>query len=137
MGSPCGPISRPLCTGKGVSNQKRCTVSDFSQHHADRRAYPRTRVSVQTELHLANKNTPMREQTSDLSLGGCYVKTMVTIPVGTKLDVALWLGEEKVMISAIVVTCYPQIGNGIQFLAMPPADRNRVRSFLESRSDSD
>jgi len=111
-------------------------VSDFSQHHADRRAYPRTKVSVQTELHLASEDSPMREQTSDLSLGGCYIKTMVTIPVGTKLDVTLWLGEEKVMVGAIVVTCYPQIGNGIQFLAMPPADRNRVRSFLESRRDS-
>ena len=36
---------------------------------------------------------------------------MVTMPVGTKLDVALWVGEEKVMISAIVVTCCPQIGS--------------------------
>ena len=86
-------------------------MSNCSQHRADRKAYPRTKVSVQTELHLANKHTPMREQTSDLSLGGCYVKTMVTKPVGTKLDVALWLGEEKVMISAIVVTCCPQIGS--------------------------
>jgi hypothetical protein len=42
-----------------------------------------------------------------------------------------------VMIHAIVVTCYPQIGNGIQFLAMPRSDRNRVRGFLESRSDPD
>jgi hypothetical protein len=87
---------------------------------------------VQTELHLPNKETPMREHTSDLSLGGCYVKTMVTMPVGIKLDVGLWLGEEKVMISAIVVTCYPHIGNGIQFLAMPSSDRDRVRRFLES-----
>jgi c-di-GMP-binding flagellar brake protein YcgR len=109
----------------------------MSQHHADRRAYPRTKVSVQTELQLANKETPMREQTSDLSLGGCYVKTMVTMPVGTKLDVGLWLGDEKVVINAIVVTCYPQIGNGIQFLAMPPLERDRVRRFLESRTDSD
>jgi len=83
--------------------EKRCTVSDFSQHHVDRRAFPRTKVSVQTELHVGNKNTPMREQTSDLSLSGCYVKTMVTTPVGTNLDVALWLGAQKVMIHAIVV----------------------------------
>ena len=117
--------------------EKRRTVSDFSQHHTDRRAFPRTKVSVQTELHVGNKNTPMRKQTSDLSVGGCYVKTMVTTPVGTDLDVALWLGAEKVMIHAIVVTCFPQIGNGIQFLAMPRADRNRVRGFLESRSDPD
>jgi hypothetical protein len=117
--------------------EKRCTVSDFSQHHADRRAFPRTKVCVQTELHVGNENTPMREQTSDLSLSGCYVKTVVTTPVGTNLDVALWLGAEKVMIHAIVVTCYPHIGNGIQFLAMPRAVRNRVRGFLGSRSDSD
>ena len=112
-------------------------MSDFSQNHADRRANPRTKVSVQTELHLADKDTPMRVQTSDLSLGGCYVETMVTIPVGARLDVALRLGQEKVMISAIVVTCYPQVGNGIQFLTMPPAARNRVRSFLEALRDSD
>lgn len=112
-------------------------MSDFSQDHADRRVYPRTKVSVQAELHLADKDTPMRELTSDLSLGGCYIGTRFTIPVGTRLTVALWLGEDKVMISAIVVTCYPQIGNGIQFLAMPPADRNRVRRFLESLRNSD
>ena len=117
--------------------EKRCTVSDFSQHHADRRAFPRTKVSVQTELHVGNTNTPMREKTSDLSLGGCYVKTKVTTPVGTNLDVALWVGAKKVMIHAIVVTCFPQIGTGIQFLAMPRADRNRVRGFLESRCDPD
>lgn len=78
----------------------------------------------------------MREQTSDLSLGGCYVKTMATIPVGTKLGVSLWLGEDKVSINGMVVTYNPQIGNGIQFLAMLPPERNRVQSFLESRRHS-
>jgi c-di-GMP-binding flagellar brake protein YcgR len=128
--------SSALRTGKPESDQTRCTVTDPSQTQADRRAYPRTKVSVQTELHLPDRD-PLIEQTSDLSLGGCYVKTMVTLPVGTKLNVGLWLEGEKVMISAMVVTCYPQVGNGIQFLAMPPADRNRVRGFLESRRDSD
>lgn len=106
-------------------------MTDPSQTHADRRAYRRTKVSVPAELYLPDKDT-LVEQTSDLSLGGCHVKTMVTIPVGTKLDVGLWLGNQKVMISAMAVTCYPRVGNGIQFLAMPPANRNRVRSFLES-----
>ena len=54
-------------------------MTDFSEHHADRRAHPRTKVSVPTELHLPNQETPMQEQTSDLSLGGCYVKTLVSI----------------------------------------------------------
>jgi hypothetical protein len=108
-------------------------VSDSSEHHADRRVYPRTKVCVPTELHLPNEETLMCQETSDLSLGGCYVKTMATIPVGTKLGVSLWLGEEQMTVSAIVVTCHPQVGNGIQFLSMLPPDRDRVRSFLESR----
>ena len=112
-------------------------VSDSSQEHADRRAYPRTKVCVPTELHLANEDTLMGKQTSDLSLGGCYVKTMATIPVGTKLGISLWHGDDKVTISAMVVTCYHEVGNGIQFLAMLSQDRNRVRSFLESRRVSD
>jgi hypothetical protein len=112
-------------------------VSDSSQKYADRRAYPRTKVSVPTELQLANGETLMREQTSDLRLGGCYVKTIATIPVETTLGVSLWLGEDKVTISAMVVTCYPEVGNGIQFLAMLSQDRNRVRRFLESRRVSD
>jgi c-di-GMP-binding flagellar brake protein YcgR len=112
-------------------------MTDFSEHHADRRAYPRTKVFVPTELHLPNQETPMQEQTSDLSLGGCYVKTLVSIPVGTKLAVSLWLGEDKVTISAMVVTCHPLVGNGIQFLSMLPPDRDRVRTFLESRRDSE
>ncbi len=111
-------------------------MNDLSRVHADRRRYERHKVSVQTELCLSGQHSPMRVETSDLSLGGCYIGTRDTIPVGTRLSVALSLGEEKVMISAIVVTCYPQVGNGIQFLAMPPADRNRVRTFLESLRDS-
>ena len=107
-------------------------MSDSSKQHVDRREYPRTKVRVPTELHLPNEEEAlMREQTSDLSLGGCYVKTMAAIPVGTKLGVSLWLGEEKLTISAMVVTCHPQDGNGIQFLSMPPRDRDRVRRFLE------
>lgn len=117
-------------------------MTDTSQRHADRRAYPRTKVCVPIELHLPKEEILkedflIREQTSDLSLGGCYVKTLVSIPVGTKLMVSLWLGEDNVTISAMVVTGHPQVGNGIQFLSMLPPDRDRVRSFLESRPDLD
>ena len=112
-------------------------MTDFLQHQTDRRAHQRTKVSVPTELHLSDEQTQMGEQTSDLSLGGCYVRTSVSIPVGTKLAISLWLGKDKVTISAIIVTCHPEVGNGIQFLSMLPPDRDRVRSFLESQRDSE
>lgn len=107
-------------------------VNDFSHKRADRREYSRHKVSVQTELCLSGQDSPVRVETSDLSLGGCYIQTKLAIPAGTRLDITLCLGKEKVMISGVVVTCYPQFGNGIQFLSMPLAERDRVRTFLES-----
>ena len=86
---------------------------------------------------LANKETPMREQTSELSLSGCYVKTMVTIPVGTKLDIGLWFGEAKVMISAIAVTSYPQMAMAFNFLRCllrPATEYEAILSLEEIQS---
>ena len=31
-----------------------------------------------------------------------------------------------------VVTCYPQVGNGIQFIRMLPDDREQLRQFIET-----
>jgi hypothetical protein len=92
---------------------------------------------VQNELTISDQDSPMRAETSDLSLGGCYIKTPFTMLVGTRVEVSLRLGDEKVLLAGIVVTCYPNIGNGIQFLSMPQSDRDRVRTFLESSKSSD
>jgi hypothetical protein len=55
---------------------------------------------------------------------------MFTFALGTTLNLTLWLGDEKVITSGRVATCFPQVGNGIEFTDMNAADREKLERFL-------
>ena len=76
----------------------------------------------------------MRLQTSDLSLGGCYLEMAMTLDIGARLDIVLWLDEHKVNTRGIVVTRHPQFGNGISFLTISPQSEEKLRLFLVGAS---
>lgn len=97
----------------------------------ERRQNPRVKVSVPVEIHAEGASTPIRGATSDLSVSGCYIETMFPFPVGTALDLKLQL-ETTLPIDATVVTCDPQVGNGIQFSRMLPEDRKTLLAFVEA-----
>ena len=103
---------------------------------AERRRYLRIQAAVQIEIRPEGTNVPMRLETSDLSLGGCYVEMNLTLDVGTKLDIVLWLDQQKVCTRAVVVTRHPQFGNGISFLSVSPDNEARLRAFLDAHDGS-
>jgi hypothetical protein len=74
----------------------------------------------------------MRLETTDVSLGGCYVEMAFTLDIGTKLDMVFWLGEQRIVTTGIVVTRHSQIGNGIAFTGMSSHDRDMLRRFQDS-----
>ena len=97
----------------------------------ERRKHPRFTVSVPVEVHAEGSDTPIRCTTSDLSLGGCYIESMYPFPVGTTLDLRLQL-ENTLLIEVRVVTSYPQVGNGMEFIKMLPEDRAELKTFLDA-----
>ncbi len=72
----------------------------------------------------------MRTATSEISIGGCYVETMFTFAVGTALSMVLWLGDTKLTTPVRVATCFPQVGNGMEFTELSAEDRERLTRFL-------
>ena len=99
--------------------------------YPQRRKHPRFKLNVPVEVHADGSETPIRCATSDLSLDGCYVETMFPFPVGTSLELKLQL-ESTLLILAKVVTSYPQVGNGIEFIRILPEDLDELRAFLDS-----
>ena len=85
----------------------------------ERRRYPRVKVKIPVELHLS-AGTPQRTSIEEISLCGCYIETMFTFEVSTRVDLVIWLNQEKVTAKGIVVNRYPQVGNGIDFVTMAP-----------------
>jgi len=97
----------------------------------DRRQHARVKVSVPVEIQTVASGSPIRGATADLSLSGCYIETIFPFPIGTNLDLQLSI-ETTVLFAATVVTCDPQVGNGIRFIRMLPEDREAIEAFLEA-----
>lgn len=98
----------------------------------ERRRSQRLRKAVQTELRVQGGETPMRAETADISMGGCYIEMAVTLEAGTPLNVVLWLGHKKLSVDGKVVTRHPQFGNGIEFGRMTEVSRRLLQAFLDS-----
>lgn len=105
-------------------------------NHAERRKYPRAKVAIPIEFKPESAAVASHAQTADLSLAGCYVEMSFTLPVGSKLDLVLWLADARLATKAVVVTHHPQFGNGIEFSEISREDQIRLEQFLKSRETS-
>jgi len=104
------------------------TISD-----SNRRRYHRHKISLPLELRdHRGKNAPLRINATDVSGNGCYVESMQPLPLGTLLQVDFWLDSEHVKVTAVVRTCDPGVGNGIEFTGMAPDTKQRMQDYLEA-----
>ena len=107
----------------------------MSQPDHERRSSQRLKIRMPLEIYTEEGAAPIRSNTADLSLSGCYVETIFPFPVGTRLEVKLQL-DTTLLILATVVTCDSQVGNGIRFHRMLPEDFEALRAYLEAAADN-
>ncbi len=98
---------------------------------ARERKYPRVKVSIPAEARHVMENFPRRGQTTNLSEGGCYIEMVQTLEPPTCVDVVLWLNDQKIQARAEVVTRNAHLGNGIRFLRISDADKEKLHNFVE------
>ena len=110
-------------------------MSGSEAHDPDRRRYPRVKAKVPAELKCAGA-APMRTATDEISLCGCYIETMFTMEIGTRLSLALSLKDDVIRCMGVVATKYPQVGNGIDFIDMAPHDRLKLSAYI-TQHDAD
>jgi hypothetical protein len=96
------------------------------------RRFPRVKVSLPAEARHVLENFPRRGQTANVSEGGCYIEMVQTLEPPTCVDVVLWLNEEKIQARAEVVCRHAHLGNGIRFIRMSDADKQKLRDFLDT-----
>ncbi|MGB9236382.1 MAG: PilZ domain-containing protein [Terriglobales bacterium] len=103
------------------------TISD-----TNRRRYQRHKISLPLELRDERVKAPTRINATDVSGNGCYVETMLPLPVGTVLRLDFFLDSEHMNISAVVRTCDPGVGNGIEFTGLTPEGKVRLQTYLDA-----
>jgi hypothetical protein len=101
------------------------------QRQDNRRKFARHKISFPLELRDERVNTPLRVNATDISGNGCYVETVMPLPVGTALRVDFWIEEERQSPTAVVRTRDPGVGMGIEFTGMPEEGKKRFQAHLD------
>ncbi len=98
----------------------------------ERRRFPRRAATVPVEVRQASLSYPLKCETTDLSVGGCYIKTLFTLPVGAELILRLRLADSELQVKAKVTTADAGLGNGIEFVEMTPEQREQLSRYLQN-----
>jgi len=104
--------------------------------HDNRRKFVRHKISYPLELRDERVNTPLRVNATDISGNGCYVETVMPLPVATALRVDLWIVEERLSPSAVVRTRDPGVVMGIEFTGLPEESKKRFQAHLDKLDTS-
>jgi c-di-GMP-binding flagellar brake protein YcgR len=73
----------------------------------------------------------------DLSVGGMYLETMTSFPVGTLLDLRFKLVDSDpnpITVQALVVYQQETVGLGLSFVNLSPQNRDRIQKYVEQQS---
>jgi hypothetical protein len=105
-------------------------VDDFRFANKDRRQSARVKCSISAELHPVGQPV-IWGKVSDLSLGGCFLEMPIPLPVNTKFEVALWLGETKLRLKGEVASSSPGFGIGVRFTNISPESQESLRRHMQ------
>jgi len=100
--------------------------------YAQQRQFPRFKAALPVELRQPGESTPLRAQTADICLGGCYVEMSSTQQVSKEVEITLWIGQEKVVARGVIVSNHPAFGNGIKFTEVTEDGKARLQRLVES-----
>jgi hypothetical protein len=107
------------------------TIDRFHYAGKDRRRFPRVKCSISAELHPTGQPV-VWAKVSDLSLGGCYIEMPIPLAVGSKLEVLLWLGTNKVRFHCEVASASRGVGIGMRFTDVSEENLELLRHHIQT-----
>ena len=99
----------------------------------DKRKFSRHRVPFPIEIRNQDGvGSHMNTKSADISGRGCYVETMLPLPIGKLLNITFWLDTERVSTPAVVRSCDGGVGMGIEFTGLDDRTRERLQQQIET-----
>jgi hypothetical protein len=106
-----------------------------SSSYDERRRYPRVRVSLKVECGDTPACTGEGEVTS-LSVGGCFVRTSLTLAKGKTIFIRLLLAPESESVIEGLLLGHvryhlPKVGLGVEFKQLRAGYRKHIEDIVE------
>jgi PilZ domain len=98
----------------------------------ERRKCRRYSVCVEIEILETGGRAPSRGNTTDVSLGGCYVATIFPLPIGAAIEFTMWIGDDKIRGRGSVQTSHRGVGMGIKFTDLAREAIGRLDAYLHA-----
>ncbi|HZQ68765.1 MAG TPA: PilZ domain-containing protein [Terriglobales bacterium] len=99
----------------------------------NKRKFVRHRIKFPMEIRdERGGGAHMQTHATDIGGRGCYIETMIPLPLGTKVRLVFWIGSEKVDTTGIVRASDGGVGMGIEFVGLDDASQVRFQQYLES-----
>ena len=69
---------------------------------------------------------------TDLSLGGCYLKTISPFPPGTRVNLSMKSGKAALHAGGVVRITHPEFGMGVEFIQATTQQHDHVHQLIET-----
>jgi len=135
------PVHRPTPTPASATPPFEPDLFTPNNWSSDRRRHPRIKCFVAVELRVDDNPTPVWGNLSNTSVGGCLVETASHVKPGSKVEIALWLPNDKIWVkgfalSGVITSSGPAAGVRVKFDNMVVAERDNLRQFLKFVQES-
>ena len=99
---------------------------------SDKRRFMRHRVQFPIVISFADAHrAQMQCYATDIGGRGCYVETLVPLPVTTEVIITFWVDSEKISTKGRVRTSDPAVGMGIEFISLEGEIQKRLQEYLD------
>ena len=83
-------------------------------------------------LEAEQDDPPVSCTLTDLSLGGCYLKSISPFPQGTRVVLSTKSAELELRASGIVRIAHPEFGMGVEFIQSTTQQHDQVHRLIET-----
>ncbi|MGH9687780.1 MAG: PilZ domain-containing protein [Candidatus Acidiferrales bacterium] len=97
---------------------------------AERRTSDRHIFTASAEVVDLSSGARFATRTTDLGPGGCFIDTLVPLPVGAKVHVGVRKGKTQLDTNGVVVYSQAGLGMGIAFDSLDQSQRDALEKWL-------
>jgi len=127
-------IEGQTCPWRDQLEAAPAAAQSASSAPSNKRRFERHKVHIPLDMRREHGGPPMQTNATDMNGRGCYVETLLPLPVGTVLMLNFWVESEKFTTSSVVRACDGGVGMGIEFTGLDQESQNRLQAAIEKVS---
>lgn len=99
---------------------------------SDKRRFVRHHVAFPIVISFPDTHrAQMQCAATDIGGRGCYVESLVPLPVDTRVIITFWIDSEKIITKGVIRTSDPAVGMGIEFTELEEQIQKRLQQYLD------